>query len=294
MFNLDRAYQSTEDSYRALPLFEETLRLMKAKLGAEHPTTLTIMNNLAHAYKDAGDLDRALPLFVDTLRLMNAKLGADHPHTLASTANLAGAYQTAGDLDRALLLFERAAAGMENRRFQHESAEWIVSDTIDCYEQLKKFSQAEGWRRKWLAVVRERAGAESLDYAGELAALGLNLLSQKKYGDAELVLRDCVAIREKKAADDWTTFNTRSMLGEALVGLKRFGEAERLLVAGYEGIRARREKIPKEIRGIRESEAAERLVALYDAWQKPDEAARWRARIAVLRTAAEPRPPEPD
>ena len=73
----------------ALPLFEETLKLRKAKLGPDHPDTLTSMNNLALAYQAAGKLDLALPLYEETLKLKKAKLGPDHPDTLMSMNNLA-------------------------------------------------------------------------------------------------------------------------------------------------------------------------------------------------------------
>ncbi|MBM4224058.1 MAG: tetratricopeptide repeat protein, partial [Gammaproteobacteria bacterium] len=53
----------------ALPLLEKTLKLSKAKLGLEHPSTLASMNNLAVGYQDAGKLDQALPLFEETLKL---------------------------------------------------------------------------------------------------------------------------------------------------------------------------------------------------------------------------------
>jgi hypothetical protein len=45
-------------------------------------------------------------------------------------------------------------------------------------------------------------------------------------------LRDCLNVREVKQPDAWNTFNTRSMLGEALVGLKQYEAAEPLLVQG--------------------------------------------------------------
>ena len=63
-------------------LFEETLKLRKAKLGPEHPDTLFSMNNLALAYQAAGKPDLALPLFEETLKLKKAKLGPEHPDTL--------------------------------------------------------------------------------------------------------------------------------------------------------------------------------------------------------------------
>ena len=73
----------------ALPLFEEMLKLRKAKLGPEHPDTLQSMNNLAVAYREAGKLDLALPLLEETLKLCRAKLGPEHPDTLISMNNLA-------------------------------------------------------------------------------------------------------------------------------------------------------------------------------------------------------------
>src|SRR5207302_561833 len=111
---------------------------------------------------------------------------------------------------------------------------------------------------------KQQAGADSPQYAAQLAMLGKNLLAQHKTADAESVLRDCLAIRAKKDPDAWTTFNAKSMLGGALLGQKKFAEAEPLLLAGYDEMKQREAKIPKEGM-LRLTEALERLVKLYDA-----------------------------
>ena len=113
-----------------------------------------------------------------------------------------------------------------------------------AYEQAKQYDKAESWRRKWLAVVKQRAGANSPAYAGELAALGLNLLLQKKWTDAEPTLKECLLIRQKTQPDTWNTFNTMSMLGAALLKQKKHAEAEPLLVKGFEGMKHRVKTIP--------------------------------------------------
>src|SRR5262249_39694893 len=146
--------------------------------------------------------------------------------------------------DLALSLSQQAAAGVEKSGFQHVHADRIVNNLIICHENLKHFDQAEPWRWKWLAVVKKQAGAESLAVANELTALGLNLLCQKKWTDAETVFRDSLAIREKKQPDNWTTFNAQSMLGAALLGQKKYAEAEPLLLKGYDGMKQRVAKIP--------------------------------------------------
>ena len=89
-------------------------------------------------------------------------------------------------------------------------------------------------------------------------------------------MRDCLKVRAQKQPDDWTTFNTRSMLGGSLLGQKQYAEAEPLLLEGYQGMKQREQHIPKPGKP-RLSEALDRLIELYDAWGKKDEAAKWRA-----------------
>jgi hypothetical protein len=59
------------------------------------------------------------------------------------------------------------------------------------------------------------------------------LLQQKKYTDAEPIARECLTIRARKDPAAWTTFNTRSPLGGALLEQKKYAEATPLLLAGY-------------------------------------------------------------
>jgi eukaryotic-like serine/threonine-protein kinase len=154
-----------------------------------------------------------------------------------------------------------------------------VNSLIACHEQLKEFDQAEAWRRKWLAVVKDRSGPDSLPYAGELAALGLNLLQQKRWNDAEPGLRECLALREKKLPDVWETFSTQSMLGGALLGQKKYADAEPLLLSGYEGMKQRKQTIPVPGKP-RVTDALDALIELYAATNKLDEVKKWQAERA--------------
>ena len=91
--------------------------------------------------------------------------------------------------------------------------------------------------------------------------------------------------------DDWTTFNTKSALGEALLGQKKYAEAEPLLLAGYKGMKAR-EKTTPALRGLRIPEALDRLIELYTATNKPDEAKKWGAERAKYPPEKAPPPPD--
>jgi serine/threonine protein kinase len=277
---LGTAYQHAGRMAEAIALLEQVQDAYVKKLGVEHPRALTSMNNLGLAYLIAGRTSEAITLFErvrDTHDQMMKKYGAGYPHALNVLNNLGEAYRAAGKLEQALPLFQQTATGVEKQQFVHEYAGLFVSNLIDCHERLKQYEPAEAWRRKWLAVVKERAGPQSAAYAGELAGLGLNLLQQHKHAEAEPLLRDCLSLRTKQQPDAWTTFNAKSLLGDALLGQKKYAEAEPLLLEGYEGMKQREAKIPPQGK-VRLGEALDRLVQLYDAWGKPDQADHWRQR----------------
>jgi hypothetical protein len=150
---------------------------------------------------------------------------------------------------------------------------------VETYEQDRQFAKAEPFHREDLQRARRQFGAADPRTAGPLAVLGLNLLRQRKYADAEPLLRDCLALREKAGPDAWTTFNARSMLGGCLLGDKRYAEAEPLLLQGYEGMQQREAQIPP-LGKRRLREAIERLVQLYDDWGRPEKSAEWRKKLA--------------
>ena len=65
-----------------------------------------------------------------------------------------------------------------------------------------------------------------------MAQFGMSLLEMKGYAESEPLLRECLVIREKMQPDAWTTFNTQSLLGGALLGQKKYADAEQLLLKG--------------------------------------------------------------
>jgi tetratricopeptide (TPR) repeat protein len=263
--------------------YARALERSSAWFGSDDPFTLEMMDSLAEAYRAVGKLDKAVPLLEQALPKMQAKLGPDHETTLQIMVNLAVAYREAGKDDLALPLLQEAAAAIEKQRYQHPFADLCVNNLIDCHERLNQLDQAEAWRRKWLAVVKERSGADSLLYAGELAVLGLNLLQQKKWTDAEPLLRECLLIRAKTQPDDWRTFNTKSMLGGALLGQKKYADAEPQLRAGYEGMKKREATIPPQGK-VRIPEAIDRLIELSTATNKPDEVKKWRKELDTIKS----------
>ena len=122
---------------------------------------------------------------------------------------------------------------------------------------------------------------------GFLAVLGQNLLAQKKYAEAEELLHDCLKIQEKHQPEVWSTFNTRSMLGGAMLGLKKNSETEPLLLTGYEGLKKQEAQIPIENKAHL-IESLDRLVQLYESKGHREKAAEWRTRREQQKDSPKP------
>lgn len=145
---------------------------------------------------------------------------------------------------------------------------------LDGYIKADKKTEATNLVGELLADARQKLPKNSAELAGQMVACALTLLKMQAYTDAEPFLREALAIREQKEPDAWTTFNTMSMLGGALLGQKKYADAEPLLVKGYEGMKAREKTIPPQ-GAIRIPEALDRLIELYTATDKPDEATKY-------------------
>ena len=98
------------------------------------------------------------------------------------------------------------------------------------------------------------------------------------FGKAERILCECLSIRLRKQPSDWKTFRTQSDLGASLFGQKNYAAAESLLVAGYEGMKPGEAALHESEKSYMR-EALERLVQLYEAWDKPEQAKLWRQKL---------------
>jgi hypothetical protein len=298
MENLARAYRYSGQLAKAVPLHEKTLEKRKATLGADHPDTLISMGNLAAAYHASGQLAKAVPLHEETLEKQKAKVGLDHPETLVSMNNLALAYQASGQLAKAVLLLEET---LEKRKAKLGPDHPNTLRTKKALDFARALLAAGGRYRAKLSEL----GPKHFDTLLARRDLAQMYMATNRLDDAELVLlevlhgmndraaddaivvfttgllRHCLTQRQQATPNAWQTFNTQSLLGGALLGQKKYAEAEPLLFQGYEGLKAREQTIPKHGGGeLRIPEALDRLIELYTAISKPDEAKKWRAERA--------------
>jgi serine/threonine protein kinase/Tfp pilus assembly protein PilF len=275
--NLAGVYRDQGKRAQAETLYWEVLEAQTTELGRDHPDTLQTRYNLAVLYSSWGKLDRSIPLLEEVLDRSTAVFGPDHPDALRAQARLGDNYCHAG----------RSADGIKLLEDAHRKA--------GPYPQLAKLGSdflllayVEGGKKKEaITLVAEQVEAArkevppgSLRLAITLANAGKRLLRVKADAEAEKLLGECLSIREKQAPDSWEAHDARSHLGAALLGQAKYAEAESLLVAAYEGLKKSASDQKQPITGSSATSSRyavlEWLVRLYSAWDKPDEAARWR------------------
>jgi serine/threonine-protein kinase len=280
MNNLAEAYDLAGQLDRAIPLFEQALKGRRAKLGEDHPATFISMNELAMAYRHAGQLDRGVALCEQALKGRRAKLGEDHPATFISMNDLANIYLDMGRLDRAIPLYEQALRAERAKLGENHPNTFITQRGLArAYETARRYRDAEPLYRKAVEAAGRQEPRDDRFRSDSLATLGRCLIRQGKHTEAVLILREGLEIKEKTQPGHWTTAYARCLLGEALAGQREFPAAEPLLLDAHKALTERRGKIPPLERDATLRGAAERLVRLYEAWGKPDQAEEWRKKL---------------
>jgi tetratricopeptide (TPR) repeat protein/tRNA A-37 threonylcarbamoyl transferase component Bud32 len=274
------AYRATGRTPEAIALLERTRDARMAKLGPDHPDTVNALNNLAVLYWSTKQLDKSVPIFEGLLKWKEAKFGRADLETQRTLANLGINYKDSGRLNEAIPLLEEAYRS----RGKFAYLRGVGVPLLDAYAKTGRSAELAKQIPEQLAEARQALPKDGPQLAGALAQFGTFLLRLNADADAEPLLRECLAIREKTQPDLWSTPDTKSKLGRALLGQKKYTDAEPLLIAGYEGMRQREATIPPQEKP-RLTEALEYLIQLYEATNKPDEAARRRKELEASKAA---------
>ena len=136
---------------------------------------------------------------------------------------------------------------------------------------------AEKAFREALELRRKAFGKDHPDVAKVVLTLAGICQKQGRFIEAEQLCREGVEIRRRiLPPGTWTTGNAKSLLGENLMGQRKFSEAERLLLEANEDFDAHP---PPATEAKMVGFNLQRLVWLYEQWGKPEQAAAWRAKV---------------
>jgi hypothetical protein len=167
----------------------------------------------------------------------------------------------------------------------------IVATTLNSLAHVLawtgRYDEAAASLDEALAIMRAAVGSEHQQVAIYMINDAAVQLARHKPELAEPLLREGLRIRSLAPnllpsrrrtfpEDDWSIGATKSLLGGVLVALKRYEEAETVLLDARRDLEASSVSRPTDLKAT-----VARLVELYAAWGKPQMAASYR----VLQTS---------
>jgi tetratricopeptide (TPR) repeat protein len=216
----------------------------------------------------------------------------EHPRVLATMGNLAAVYEAQGRHDEAEPLLEKALATSRRALPEgHPYTPTFMYLVALLYKAQSRYDEAEPLFEKALAMHRQVLGEEHPSTLTSMHGLAELYHDQERYTESEPLLRECLAGWKKKQPDNWQHFCAMSLLGASLMGQaqsvratnaeaaeKKLAEAEPLLVQGYDGMKRCEAKIPAH-RKEELTTSLRRVVELYDAWGKAEQASEWKKKM---------------
>jgi len=255
--------------------YREALAMRRKLLGNEHPDIADTLNYLALVMDEKGDYDGAESLLREALAMRRNLLGNEHQDVAMALNGLAGVLDDKGDYPAAEALV-RDALGMLRRLFGHGHPD--VSYTLNILGEISshegKFAEAEEAFRDSLENGRQTLPPDHIYISSALIGLGKALAARGEALQASTALREGIEIEKKILPKDASDIAAaESALGLCLTRLRRFDEAESLLLGSYQILVTK----PNGTREAREAE--QRVITLYDAWGKSEKAREWRAML---------------
>jgi eukaryotic-like serine/threonine-protein kinase len=287
LVEIGRIYQDQGFNQRAEPLLREALEIRLKVLGPEHGEVANSMTGLASVLRLNGDLTGAEATLRQSLALNRKARGEDHANTGTTLHDLALVVAARGDPVSAESLFRQA---LDTQRkalgVRHPGVAASLNGLGRVLIEQRRHGEAIETLQNALDIARPALGSNHQLVAIYTINLGALQLARNEPAAAEAWLREGLRVRllapgivpsrrRTFVEDDWSIAATKSLLGAALVALGRYDEAEDALLDAHRDLASMPAPARRDL-----NVTLNRLVELYDAWQKPDRAAFYRAQLA--------------
>ena len=228
---LNRFYEGQGLYVLAEPWCKQGLSAIKDRLGEEHPSVASSLNNLALLYHSQGRYAEAEPLLQQALELYKRLLGDEHSDVATSLNNLALLYHSQGRYAEAEPLLQQALS-MRKRLLgdEHSDVATSLNNLAELYRLQGRYAEAEPLLQQALSMRKRLLGDEHSDVAQSLNNLALLYHSQGRYAEAEPLLQQALSMRKRLLGDEHPSVATSlNNLAELYRLQGRYVEAEPLL-----------------------------------------------------------------
>ena len=242
----------------------------KSEILERLPYTARMLGNLGAALDNLGDPEGAERRYRNAIQILD-DVGS-HPFATEIHYNLALLLWDKNK-DEAEIHLRKALALV--RKFGGSngvSSGLVRTQLADLLRHMEQYDKAASLADELIEEFRGTANADPLDLADALSVRGKVALDQDQPAAAEPLLRECFKLRQKTLGEaDLSTVGTAERLGDCLIKLGEYAEAESILLGSFQAVRDQ-DRDQREIK-----ELITRLIRLHKDIGKPDEAARYRA-----------------
>jgi len=268
----------------AAELLEKGLSTSRRLLGDEHAMTLGFANTLGCVYKDLGRCDEAEQLYLKGIPAAQRVLGHKNDLSLFMVGNLGQVYEDQRRYDEAERQYLETLQLRDG--FWDDENIWTLvykSFLAGVYMRQKRYDEAERLYLEILPIQRRVDGDQQLRTLRSVTGLAQLYTYLGKYDEAENLFAEALAaLQSVRGSEHWYTLR-RCMNGLAALYAKQelYSKAEPLLKKALEISRRNlRDNHPDTL------ESWNNLIDLYEAWGKPQEAEKWRTKLADSAEAA--------
>ena len=284
MNDLAIAYGNLGRYDEAEQLLSKGFEISRHVLGEKHQTTVFFMGNLGGVYRSQGRYDEAEQQILKYLEIHSRVWGEQHPYTLTFKNFLAAIYREQGRYDEAEALY-LTALDIQGRVLgeQHPYTLWSMNGLARVYTDQAKYEQAEKLFVEVLEEFQKACGKEHPDTIDCMNGLAELYTAQHRFGEAESLLTRAVEISSRTLGDDhpWTLTSNYNLA----ILYEQQGDYEKAESLLHETVKGRRLKLGDTHPHTLES--LNNLIDLYEAWNKPEQANEWRAKLAQIQDIEE-------
>jgi serine/threonine protein kinase len=277
---LSRLFQFEGKLLEAEELAREALQTGLRVFGDTELRVTKSMTVLGGILLERGKLSEAAPLLQRAHEISRDLSGDNSIRTIECVFHLAELSRMQGKLTDAEALYRQA----RTRARAIVGDEHFLTLVFTSYlgralADQGRLAESEQVLREALTGLRRLLGDRILLTLQCMTRLTDTLLEGAKVSEAETVLREYVATAgETLPSASWQVATAKSLLGACYTVRGDFEDAELLLLESYP-IMSRNLGQKQEMT----QQAIQRIVKLYEAWDKPEQASKWRARLTLER-----------
>ncbi len=275
---LGNTYRHLGDYEVAERHLKRVVQIRRDELGQEHPKTIYATFKLCGALWEAGRIAEAHPLCLKTVERSKRVLGKEHRTTLRSMNILALVHDNLANYGEAEKLFREI---LETSRKVFGQTDMItllaVGNLAGVVRRAGRYEEAETLYLEALKFRSQVLGEDHPYAIDSLRGLGHLRAEQQRYEEAEKLLTESLEKRRRVQGHEHVrTIHNMVRLGWVYTKQQSYSEAEVLLLDAFE--------LSYRVLGPLDHitiESIGKIVALYKAWNKPEKAEEWRAKLPL-------------